>query len=217
MSIVEAIFEYPFLMKMFNEILFWDIQKLNLICNKFILERRNKLRFNEQWVCLKEDQNKWYYNCLTNIRVYRDNFKFPESIIFVYYDSGSSPENLIQNNIPQLEFCWRFDSPICSKSKDSIFIKSLIPNSIVHLKFGILFNKSIENCIPNSVKYLTLQRNFSGIIKNLPESIISLILKTKHCRIENLPQSLKYLEVHEKFRKLITKLVYKNVKIKYFK
>lgn len=132
MSIIESIFYYPFLMRIFDKLL-TDKEKLKLIVNKNIYNNRCKLRFHEELdIYSSPNNNYWCFNCLTNINIHQLAIlpKFIKRLSFNDYSN------------------W-------TKS-----IYKYIPDTVIDLYFGNKFNLPIHNCIPKSVKYLTLGKNF---------------------------------------------------------
>ena len=193
MNIIEKIFEYPFLIKIFNQILD-DKSKIKLIsCSKIINQHKFKLRFNQMYFCVEEDQNKWFFNCLTNINTNR-KIKISDSVTHLHYWCTSSFPNIISNKITHLNFGYDFDFPI-SEYKDSKFVKSYIPNSVVHLSFPWNFSREIIG-LPNSLQYLKIYSGF--------------------CKIKELPKSLKYLMIHKKFKDVIKEMISEDAKIEFF-
>ena len=54
-------------------------------------------------------------------------------------------------------------------------INNCIPNSVIHLTFGYYFNQSINSCIPDSITHLTFGPNFNQTINDcIPDSVIHL-------------------------------------------
>lgn len=172
MSIIEKIFEYPFLMRIFDKLLS-DKEKIILISNKYINNNKYKLKFYGRYCCVKKDKKKWHFNCLTNIIV-RTLFRFPINASRVTFDD--SFDNTIKNisklnkNITHLTFGKLFNQPV----------ENFIPNSVTHLKFGDHFNKPL-NFIPNSVTHLKLGKFYY---------IIQLSLFITHLSIKNSNQRL---------------------------
>lgn len=133
MSIIEHIFEYPFLMNIFDKLL-TDKEKLKLICNKFIYNNRLKLRFHTPTICKGRSYKNWYYNCLTHV-ITKDIFKFPDHVTHL---------KLIQH-------------------KHKIHLSSIkegdIPKTVTHLHCSEYFNKKIV--IPNNVSHIYFEENES--------------------------------------------------------
>ena len=229
MSIIEEIFEYPFLMRIFNKLL-TDIEKIRLICNKFIYNNKYKLRFNEQYYVNSLHKNDWYFNCLTNVRIY-SNFELPINTTHLFYDHKDPINFMLPNTITHLTFGYLFNQHIAQyrfserernngTHKNPIFVKSFIPDSVIHLEFGRCFNKPIEKCIPDSIKHLELGNAFRYTIKDLPESIISLHVYSPNCKIGNslkLPKSLRDLIIHIRFKNLIKDMISDDVEVEYIK
>ena len=192
---IQYIFEYPFLTRIFNEILD-DRSKINLIsCSKIINQYKFKLRFNDRYICLPQYQDKWFFNCLTNISV-GDNFKFPENVTRLHYWHIGPFPTFISDKIIYLEFGVYLNSAI-AEFKDSKFVKSYIPNSVKHLTLGYYFNQEIIG-LPNSIETLILYTN-------------------KCCEIVELPKSLTYLKIRSKFAERIRDFRSENTKIEFFK
>ena len=211
---LQQIFEYPFLMRIFNKILD-DKTKIILttLCSS-IKNQRHKLIFNKRYKVTKKDKKKWYYNCLTNIIVKRC-FKFPENATIVrFYDSFNKPINdLIKfnHNIIDLNFGFSFNKSI----------QKCIPNSIINLNLGIQFNRPLKNSIPESVRYLTFSYDFNRKIKEddplkLPNSITHLIFKSGYSKkFIKLPSSLKFLCASLNFFEVNEDIIPKNITIVY--
>ena len=206
MSIIEGIFEYSFLFRIFDKLL-KDKEKLNLICNKFIYYNKSKLRFNERHYFCEINKNKWYSNCLTNIIV-KKLFKFPVNVTSVtFHDSfNESIENLrfLNKNITHLNFGRKFNQRV----------DNYIPNSVVHLQFGNYFCKSVCE-IPNSVKHLKFE-NYPVYfnIERLPSFITHLSIKHCNAKIYKLPSSLEKLECSNRFYNLNKNRISSTTKVK---
>ena len=208
---LQEIFRYPFLMRIFNKILD-DKTKIVLttLCSS-IKNQRHKLIFNERYKVTKRDKKKWYYNCLTNIIVKRC-FKFPENTTSVTFDdSFNRPINdLIKfnHNIVDLTFGFSFNKSI----------QKCIPNSVINLNLGIQFNCSLKNSIPESVRYLTFSYNFNQQINenDLPDSITHLIFKSGYAKkLIKLPSSLEFLCASLNFFEVNEEIIPKNITIVY--
>ena len=115
------LFEYPFLIRILNKI-FNDQDKIKIInLNKFFNNIKTKFTYDTQLEINKEDQQKWYYNCLINVLIDVDAFKLPDSTKKVKF------------------------SRIFNQSIDNI-----IPNSVERLTFGFAFNQEIKNNLPKN-------------------------------------------------------------------
>lgn len=202
------IFEYPFLIRIFNN-LFIDQDKIKIISlNKFLNSKRTKFTYNNLLKIREEFQTLWFYDCLTNVGV--DNvFKFPNSITHLtfgfFFDKPI--ENKIPNTVTHLTFGKYFDQ--C--------IENNIPNSVTHLTFGMYFSQSIKNGIPNSVIYLKFcyfnlyKRDFNDY---LPDSIIDLFWRSRYkIKITKFPSSLKRLHCSRDFFNKNKKIISRKVKI----
>lgn len=212
-------------MRIFNNLL-TDKEKVNLIVNKYIYFHKYKLRFNEQRYVNSSNKNNWYFNCLTNVKIFI-NFELPINTTHLYYDHRGPIDFVLPNTITHLNFGYLFNHNIqkyhpleeLGKYKYHNFVNSYIPDSVIYLEFGKCFNKSIYGCIPNSVKYLKIDSfYFEFAINDLPESIISLHIRSSKCQIYDslkLPKSLQNLVVHVKFKNLIKDMISENVKVKY--
>ena len=139
---LQEIFGYPFLIRIFNKLLD-DKSKLNLISiNKNINQKRTKFTFDKLIVCDEKYQNCWFYDYLTNVIIKNKKVKLP-------------------NSVTHLTFRYYFNQNI----------EGCIPNSVTNLTFGYYFNQNIQNCIPSSVTHLTLGWNFNQNIQNcIPSS-----------------------------------------------
>ena len=183
MSIIEKIFEYPFLMRIFNALL-TDKEKISLISNKYINNNKFKLKFYRRYRCIKKDKKKWHYNCLTNIIV-RTLFRFPVNVNHVTFDDSFT--NTIKNisklnkNITYLTFGNFFNKPV----------ENFIPNSVTHLKFGDCFNKPVK-FLPNSVKHLKLGKFY--YIRELSLFITCLTIQYSDQKLAKLPSLLTKLK-----------------------
>lgn len=215
-SILSQIYEYPFLINIFNKLLSTN-DLINVIsCSTFLYSQKHKLRFHELIECYPKYKNKWYFNCLTNIRVF-EIFKFPifvSKIIFHYIkitlryttknrfkkgeipntvvklrlDEFLPPKNCIPNSVKRLYF---------TKGYDCLFIEEgVIPNSVEVLYVGN-YHFSV-NSIPNSVKVIYL---FDWEdISNLPDTIEHLILGVDITeKIDKLPLNLKRIQCDQEF------------------
>lgn len=80
-------------------------------------------------------------------------------------------------------------------------IQDCIPNSITHLTLGFHFNQKIKNCIPKSVKQLTFGLYFFQNLENcLLYSITHLTLGEYYDeKLTKFPSSLEYLHASEDF------------------
>lgn len=209
MSIFESIFEYPFLTKIFNFYLD-DEDKLNFIsCSKMLNSQKTKLRFNEERDCYAEDQDKWYFNCLTHIKI-SEIFEFPTSTKYfsIYFSTYTWKLSFIPDFITHLEFDDEFDKSI----------ENLIPSSVTHLIFGKEFNKPIKNHLPVNLTHLTFGDKFGQSIENaIPKSVIylkfgSFFDKPIASAENNLPENLQHLEFGCDFGQQIKNNIPKSVK-----
>ena len=159
------LFEYPFLIRILNKI-FTDNDKIKIIrLNKYLKHKRTKFTYDKRIKIVKKDQQKWYYNCLTNVIV-NNVFYFPKSLKILKFD-------------------YEFHQPICFSDDcvtnsvwDSKLIENVrnkIPNSVTRLIFGEHFNQNIENFIPNSVTHLIFGESFDkNICGCIPNSVTHL-------------------------------------------
>lgn len=167
MSIIEKIFEYPFLVRIFDKLL-TDKEKIILISiNKYFNNIKIKFTFRKRKRIIKKDKNKWFYNCLTKITINEnfEYFEFPTQIKKLNVEFNSN-----QN------------------------IQNCIPNSVTHLVFGFDFNQTVKNSIPNSVTHLIFVCNFDKNLECLPSSITHLSIKYYNEKINKLPSSLRKLK-----------------------
>ena len=223
MNVIEEMFDYPFLLRIFNKIL-TTRQKLNLICNKRILKNRTKFLFHDEIVTFQKE-NEWYFDCLTNpiLKLGFKNIKLPKSpthLTIQYYNYYKIKNINIPNTVVYLRigsFCSyknifdsTFEEQIPKFIKRIEFSETLlnlkIPNWITHLKFGDSFNEKIaKNAIPNSVKYLEFGRNFnqsiSGRIPNSAKAVTHLIFGESFSQnSENLKNSIPNSVTHLTFK-----------------
>jgi hypothetical protein len=106
----------------------------------------------------------------------------------------------LPKNTKLITFDDNFNEPI----NDLIF-----PPSVINLKFGKLFNQTIDNCIPLTIKYLTFGRDFNIPIKYmLPGSIIYLAFGRYFNQSIHgiLPNNLKHLDFGKHFNQSIDNL-----------
>jgi hypothetical protein len=83
-------------------------------------------------------------------------------------------------------------------------IDRCIPNSVTHLKFGYFFNRSIKDCIPNSVTHLKFGYYFNRSIKGcIPNSVTHLKFGSRFNKsIKNsIPKSVTHLTLSYYFNK----------------
>ena len=194
---LQEIFEYPFLIRIFNSLLF-DKEKINLIySSRFIYQRKHKFTFEDEYFCEESYKNSSFFNCLTNIKV-KEIFEFPKSVTHLKFDDYSNdPFHMssgkfvvLSNTIINLTFGRYFNN----------YIDECISFGITHITFGVHFNKPIYNCIPNSVTYLRFGYYFNQNIDDLPDSIKYLHLHCSYNKpISKFPSNLKYLEVCKEF------------------
>lgn len=220
---IENIFSYPFLVRIFDKLLS-DNDKLNLFTvSKYLFKNRTKFKFYEFYSCNKKDSNKWYYDCLINIKI-KEVFKFPKNLTHLSFDySFNEPiDDLIKyspDTLTHLIFGHDFNQKI----------DNLIPNSIVYLEFGwnfnrslktlinlpllstlILschFNQSVRNCIPNSVRKIKFGSRFNISIKNcIPNFVESLKFGYRFDKsIDDLPDSIIFLRLPRHYFDVVTK------------
>ena len=238
---LQEIFQYPFLMRIFNSLLNND-DKMNLICNKYIHNNKYKLLFFDNIYCYPFHRTKWFYNRLTNIKVF-EMFEFPTSITNLNFDSfvRNFDKKYIPDTVTHLKF-GRYDENMQSCIPTTVthltfsgFIskitESCIPNSVTHLTFTEFFNANIDNCIPNSVTHLRFFTHFS--IKCIPNSVRYLIFDFYH-NSDGIPYSflylqmfllenkdflrsipIKYIKINKIFKETIEN-IFPNVKTEYF-
>ena len=194
---LQEIFEYPFLIRILDKI-FVDKEKIILISlNKFFNSKRTKFTFQKTIKITEEDKNKWFYDCLTNIKA-SQILKFPKSITHLKLSHcfNENIEGCIPNSVTHLTFGYYFNQTV----------KDGIPSSVTHLTFGMNFNKNIEGCIPNSVTHLTFGFDFNQNIKNcIPSSVTHLTFGTHFNKnIEGcIPNSVTHLTFGYYFNKSI--------------
>ena len=219
MSIIEQIFEYPFLTKIFNNLLN-NNDKLNLICNKHILSQRHKLKFNEMYYCTYSDKNKWYFNCLTNILI-SEIFEIPTSVTNLQFDScfrwryPGIVQYWIPKSITNLHLGWnlriQMEIHCYNEEKERFYYESCIPYGITHLHTGN-FNQRIynfETIIPNSVKFLTFGQFFDQevddlIINNVTHLTFGRNFNQKINNLLKRSSSITNLKLGEKFDQKIS-------------
>ena len=202
-------FEYPFLIRIFDKLLS-DQDKINIISvSKNLNQQKTKFKFYKKYICKEEDCNKWYFQRLTKIIVFKI-FKFPECVTHLKLDMlfDDFIEN-IPKSITHLSFGdgygWYTKSVpnwiTHLKLNNTVRLTpQIIPNSVTHLKFNHLFNKRIENCIPNSVIRLEFGYCFNHSIEYLPDSIKYLSLECNYDKfVTKLPSNLRKLECCKSF------------------
>ena len=217
---LNEIFEYPFLLKIFNSLLF-DKEKINLFhVSKFIYEKKHKFTFEDEYFCDEKYKNEWFFNCLTNIRI-KKIFEFPKFVTKLKFDdycgdilkTHSGEVIKLPSTITHLTFGHHFNESIEGCDLNGIthltfgnrFNKSIydsIPYSVTHLTFGNCFNRPIYNCIPNSVTHLTFGDNFNHPIYDcIPNSVEYLTYGDNFDQfIQNhIPKNVKYLTFGRKF------------------
>ena len=242
---LQNIFEYPFLVRIFN-LLLNNEDKMNLIiCNKYINNNKHKLLFFDNIHCYPYHRTKWYYNRLINITVF-EIFEFPKLITNLKFDGfiKNFNKNCIPNSVIHLTFgTYVEDMQGCIP--DSIthltfsgfqfkITKTCIPNSSPNLVFGDFFIGNIDNCIPNSITYLRFGKRFCDFSSEcLPNSIRYLIfdhypngegwsnsfLYLEKFLLENKDFlksiPIKYIKINKIFKEIIED-IFPNTKIEYF-
>ena len=186
MSILQQIFEYPFLIKIFDKLL-TDKEKINVISvNKYINQNKRKLKFYNKKRCIPSQWKYWYFDCLVKIEIYI-LFRLPESLKYLKIhiideaiDEGDIPKSVTHFHIENTK---RFYSNI------------IIPNHISHLYFKYL------SCNDNLGDYVTHLEigDFNYFEFCVPKSIIYLKISSE-IRIIN-SQSLIHLEFGDKILK----------------
>lgn len=145
----------------------------------------NKINIYDLNYCLKP-----------NTRDYNYLVKFLKKIKNVKYIDNL---NLLRNfliNVKRIKFSDKFRKPLTYTDRHGLE-RSLIPDSVTHLFFGIYFNQPLE-FLHNSVTHISLGHCFNQDIDFLPDSIVYLRLGCNFCRsLNNLPESLQYLDVSE--------------------
>ena len=196
---IQNIFEYPFLMRIFNKLL-TDKEKLNLIVNKFIYDNKHRLKFNEQHYIHSMNGNEWYFNCLTNIKIdHLFNMVIPSSVTHLTF--GENFDTSIENCIP-----------------DSVTYLTLGEGHSPKLDISI-FNQEIKGNLPRNLIYLYLGSNFRKSINCLTENCPFLehleLAPSYYEKINSLPNSLKYLTCSGMFYKINKHVINEKIKIKY--
>lgn len=90
------------------------------------------------------------------------------------------------SNLKKIIFEQNFNQPIDN-----------LPNTLIEIYFSELskFNKSLD-CLPNSLKILTLGNNYNQPIDNLPTSLTELTLGNNYNQpLDYLPQSMTHLTI----------------------
>lgn len=226
---IESIFEYPFLTRIFNKILD-DKTKLNLIsCSKYLFQFRNKWKFNDFYYCCPEDMNEWFYDSLTNVRV-GEIFEFPVCLNSLAFSHiiFELDEKSIPNHITHLIFGNRYhfakslrykDTTDPSNYKKPKYVqnvqKDFVPSSVTHLTFGYAYQQLESQHIPKSVISLKFKNdNHGDLLYDFPNNIEILELNLRYKkRVNNLPNSLKKLTCCNKFYERNKDLIPKNTKI----
>ena len=188
MSILEQIFEYPFLINILNNLL-TDKDKLSLICNKFIYNNRLKFRFHNPTFCHKRSWKIWNYDLLTHVIV-DDIFKFPKNVSHLKIMDQEFGIELEYGDIPNSVTHLHFYT-----NTEFILRENIIPNSVTHLFVDESY--LLEN-IPKSVTHLQIEE-FSGDFK-IPQSITHLIINCLYfAQIIEIPDNVTHLEFGDQF------------------
>lgn len=216
MSILEQIFEYSFLIKIFvkNNDLLKDEDKLNLILTcKSIKNHRQKFLLHEKyfWSYFGPiTESRWDFNCHTNIeyedksdvlRMFENNCDVPSNVArltFPEYFNSEISENFLPKSLIYLRFKYKFNKPL----------KNCLPEGLQVLILSIFFDQSIEGCIPKSIIRINFGRCFNQNIKNcFHEGIKSLSFNNDlNQSFEGcLPKSLEYLRIEKYDTKMLTK------------
>lgn len=215
MWIFEFIFEYPFFLKKFNRIL-TDKEKLKLISiSKLFYQNRTKFIFHDFYICKSQDQNKWYYNCLTKVYL-EEKVTLPILVTHIHFDYyfDDDLENYIPNTVITVIFdvyfkkCWKPRPSWMTLFRSRLrgqLQKGVIPNSVKRLNIGQRSNKTIKDCIPNSVNYLNLgdyNKSFDGFI---PSSVEDLILPNFNQPLtkNSIPKTIKQIVFGDYFNQEI--------------
>lgn len=163
--LVDDIFEYPFLVRIFNGLLS-DQDKFSLIeTSKILNNNKHKIRFNEIYKLSSKHRKFWYFNCLTKIKV-NCEFKFPETVTHVYFtEKFNKSLKAIPENVNCLKFSNVFNGSL-----------ELLPNSIMSLDlYSSSFNIMSYEQFPKHLKILKLSSRCSIINKNvIPKSVLEL-------------------------------------------
>ena len=187
---LEELFTYPFLIKIFNKILNDNDKILIISLNKFFNYKRIKFTYDKQinvrlyndeqfyklsfdkqidtfWLRNRFIKNEWFYDRLTNVLV-DELYPLSSSVTRLTFGFSFNQKitNYIPNSITHLTFGFCFNETI----------KYCIPNSVIYLTFGYKFNQFINYSIPNSVEYLEFGFDFDQKIQNcIPNSVKCLI------------------------------------------
>lgn len=197
MNIIEHIFDHPFLMRIFDKLL-TDQEKLNLICNKFIYERRTKLRFHNPVSITRRCWIKWYYNCLTHV-IMTEMFKLPKHVthLKLYIDEDEVEFDEIQyGEIPSTITHLHLGG--------SGFSEFSIPNSITHFYTS---DSQVISYIDSSsrITHLEIEDYEDEILENLKNNDSIEFLITDGIYGESLEdlllKSVKHLTIKSKLEK----------------
>lgn len=195
---LKNLFEYPFLIRIFNTLL-TDKSKINIISvNKFL--NKIKFTFSNKYLINLRDEVKWFYYLLINIEIKENFYDFSVNLnkeiislsrftnlktITIRFNFFNNKMNYIPYSVTKLIFNYQFNFNIIKNSIPShinelIFSNNFnqplspksIPKSVTHLTFGYFFNRSVNDRIPKSITHLTFGGCFN---KEIRESF----LKTK--------------------------------------
>lgn len=232
MSIIEKIFEYPFLVRIFNNLL-KNEDKLNLAVNRSMLQNSHKIQFYDYFEVNSEDESKWYYDSLRKIIIKDFVNSLPKYVTKVQCDNLNSikdkniPQSVKRFTISKLTFKNEFvprslnnvlflihgSTQISQHITHLIFRRSSIiinfpelPNSLIYLRFNNYSNQDMLNKIPESVKYLRFGYAFNQNIYNcIPKNVKILKFgRNFNHQIENcIPRSVRKLKFGVSFNKRI--------------
>lgn len=227
-SLIEEIFTYSFLTKIFNKLLY-DDDKINIIkiikiCN---------LELYDYHFCNQKDKEKEHFNNFTNIVVV-DNFELPRLTkkLTLGFSNGIVT---IPNSVIHLTFIETFYKPV----------KIIIPDSVRKITLGSFFKADFKDFVTNFVKKIVINSPFTDpafltnlqitdlslgdmfteyAFDNLPNSIVTLKLGRKFANkqyvvcfhtviVSRFPQNLKYLYCSQKFVELNKNLLNDNINV----
>ena len=181
MSILEEIFDYPFLIKIFDKLL-TDKEKINMISiNKYLNNKKYKLKFYNNKKCYPNDQKYWYFDCLTKIEI-GISFRLPK---FVKYLKINETNKFIKiGNFPETVTHYHFDNGSTN------FVSAIsIPHSCKHL---YIKNLSCQHDLSKNVTHLEID-SYDDSIFHVPKSITHLKINCKIRFIES--KTLTHLEL----------------------
>ena len=190
---LEEIFEYPFLIKIFNSLL-TDKEKINIISvNKYINQNKYKLKFYEQKHCRPSDWKRWYFDCLTKIEI-SVLFKLPQLI--THLKINEIIEIVEKEDIPESVTHYHV------KNKGKFKISEIfIPRFCTHL---YIKNFSCQHHLTKNVTHLEIN-HYDDSEFHVPKSVTHLKINCKILCIKS--KTLTHLEFRTRAEQINKNLI----------